>query len=471
MLGSQDNGGAQAAPKAVATPEALFHGDRLARSQVFSVVEAALAEQPVVDMHTHAYPATFGTPVPNGSGRTDPDGLMLWGIDELITYHYLVAEVYRVVPPAQLPYERFWALTKTEQADHIWKHLFLERTPLSEACRGILTTIKRLGLDPADGLPRLRRYFAEQDPDRYIDRVMELAGIEKITMTNAVFDDNERCRWLERGPAIHDSRFSAVLRIDPLLRDWPSAARQLTGWGYAAGADLDRATVAEARRFLADWITRMRAIYLAVSLPPEFRYPAHGDCDAAIRAGQSVLERVILPVCAERGLPFAMMIGSRLRVNPGLRAAGDMEGKADVASVVALCRDFPENRFLVTMLSREDQHELVVAARKFSNLMVFGCWWFLNNPSLVEEVTRMRVEMLGTSFIPQHSDARVLDQLIYKWDHSRRTIARVLAEKYEDLIDAGWPLRRSEIVRDVRRLLRDNFVEFVDEAGAGMSQK
>ena len=34
----------------------------------------------------------------------------------------------------------------------------------------------------------------------------------------------------------------------------------------------------------------------------------------------------------------------------------------------------------------------------------------------------MRIELLGTSFIPQHSDARVLDQLIYKWDHSRQII-------------------------------------------------
>jgi hypothetical protein len=27
--------------------------------------------------------------------------------------------------------------------------------------------------------------------------------------------------------------------------------------------------------------------------------------------------------------------------------------------------------------------------------MPFGCWWFLNNPSLVEEITRERIEMLG----------------------------------------------------------------------------
>src|SRR5207248_5748946 len=132
------------------------HGDRLERGQVRRVVEEVLAAQPVEDMHTHAYPATFGTPVRNASKKTDPDGLMLWGIDELVTYHYLIAEVYRVVPAAKLPYEQFWAMSKGAQADHIWKHLFVERTPISEACRGIITTIQKLGLDPADGLPRLR---------------------------------------------------------------------------------------------------------------------------------------------------------------------------------------------------------------------------------------------------------------------------------------------------------------------------
>ena len=92
-------------------------------------------------------------------------------------------------------------------------------------------------------------------------------------------------------------------------------------------------------------------------------------------------------------------------------------------------REFPDNRFLVSVLSRENQHELCVYARKFANLLPFGCWWFLNNPSLVEEITSMRLEMLGTSFIPQHSDARVLEQVIYKWRSSRRTIAPVLAER------------------------------------------
>ena len=97
-----------------------------------------------------------------------------------------------------------------------------------------------------------------------------------------------------------------------------------------------------------------------------------------------------------------------------------------MSAVHRLCRVHPDNRFLVTMLSRENQHELCVAARKFANLMPFGCWWFLNNPSIVSEITRERLELFGPTFVPQHSDARILEQLLYKWPHSRRDIANAL---------------------------------------------
>ena len=432
----------------------------LAPADLATTVSAVVNAQPIIDLHTHTYPPSFGTPVTNATGKTDPQGLMLWGIDELLTYHYLIAEVYRVAPPSVLPYERFWQMTRREQADHIWKHLFRERTPVSEACRGVVTTLTRLGLDPnTDTLEDIRTYFADQEPNRFIDRLMELSGVEKITMTNEVFDEGERQRWLANPGIGEDPRFQAVLRIDRMILDWPAAARSLAAWGYDVSGD-GRLSIDEAQRFLREWLDRMQAIYVAVSLPPEFRYPA-SDGEVA-RQGQVILEEVVLPVCAERGLPFAMMIGSRRGVNPALRGGGDMGGKADIMAVANLCAAFPDNKFMVTMLSRENQHELAVTARKFGNLMVFGCWWFVNNPSLIEEITRMRLELLGTSFIPQHSDARILDQLVYKWDHSRRIIAKVLTDKYADLIQSGWRLTRAEVERDVRLLLRDNFVDFLN---------
>ncbi len=426
-----------------------------------TAVNDAIRSQKICDMHTHLYPPTFGTPVPNRTGKSDPAGLMLWGIDELVTYHYLIAEVFRVVPSSELPYETFWSWPKQRQADHIWQYLFVENTPVSEACRGILTTINRLGLDPNEkSLSAYRFFFNRMDPGEYIDRVMELSNVASITMTNAVFDENERARWLADASVGNDPRFRSVLRIDPLVRNYPFASEKLEQWGYKAGAELSAPSMAEIRRFLSDWLDRQNAIYVAMSLPPEFTYPAP-DTDPVAKAGQRVLEEAILPVCAERKLPLALMIGSSLQTNPALRDAGDTVGKADVSTVARLCRQFPSNKFFVTMLSRENQHELCVIARKFGNLLPFGCWWFLNNPSLITEITEMRLELLGKTFVPQHSDARILDQLVYKWDHSREIIGRVLTDTYQRTARTGRHILLRDIQRDVEALFAGNFNAFL----------
>lgn len=437
----------------------VSNGKSVARtSDLSAMVRRIVRETPVWDLHTHLYPASFGTPLPGKAGSADPNGLLLWGVDELLTYHYLIAEVFRVVPASQLPYEQFWAMSKQEQADHVWKHLFLERSPVSEACRGVLTTLHKLGLDTSDrNLNGYRAWFAEQDPNEHIDRVMEVAGVNRITMTNAVFDDNERNRWLENPQVGADSRFAGVLRFDPLILEWEESAAKLTEWGYPASAELDAKSVESAKRFLSDWIDRVEAIYCAVSLPPSFRYQSPDDGSVS----SQVLAKVILPLLEERDLAFAMMIGSERQVNPRLKDAGDMVGTSDVPSVVRLVNDFPSNRFLCTMLARENQHELAVATRKFGNLMLFGCWWFVNNPSLIDEITRMRVELLGLSFAPQHSDARVLEQIVYKWGHSRELIAEVLIDKYQDIAEAGWIASEQEIQRDVSLLLEGNFANFL----------
>jgi hypothetical protein len=197
----------------------------------------------------------------------------------------------------------------------------------------------------------------------------------------------------------------------------------------------------------------MKPVYMAVSLSDDFEFPEN-----SIR-GQ-LLREAVLPACREFGIPLSLMIGVRRQVNPAIRLAGDGAGKADLRAVENLCRAFPQNRFLVSLLSRENQHELCVYARKFSNLMPFGCWWFLNNPSIVEEITRERIEMLGMSFIPQHSDARVLEQVIYKWRNTRRTMAPILANSYALLAEDGRPVTRAQIRQDLDRLFRGNFQKF-----------
>jgi len=94
-------------------------------------VELIVNSTPVADVHTHLFPAAFNE-------------FCLYGIDELLTYHYLTAETFR---SAKIAVDQFWQMSKTDQADLVWRTLFVENTPASEAARGIISVLDFFGLD------------------------------------------------------------------------------------------------------------------------------------------------------------------------------------------------------------------------------------------------------------------------------------------------------------------------------------
>lgn len=400
-------------------------------------VDEIILNTPVFDLHTHLFAPQFGE-------------LNLYGIDELLNYHYLIAELFRF---SSITPEEFWKLEKTKQSDLIWQTLFVENTPLSEAARGVVGVLNTLGLDTrAPDLRESRAFFATQKPADYIEKVLKLSRVSDIVMTNDPLDETEIKVW--NGDEKIDSRFHAALRLDRLLNGWTEAVPLINKQNYQVRETIDGQTIKETRRFLDDWIGKMKPLYLGVSLPDDFAFPEDS-------ARGKLISEVVLPVCREHRISLALMIGVRRRVNPALKLAGDALGRADVSVVSRICAENADVKFLVTFLSRENQHELCVVSRKFRNLMPFGCWWFLNNSSIISEITRERFEMLGASFIPQHSDARIVDQLIYKWSHSRWIIADALFESYAGLWREGRRVRRAEIERDATKLFSGNFRDWV----------
>jgi len=382
-------------------------------------VEMIMNSTEVMDVHTHLFPPEFNR-------------LCLFGIDELLTYHYLTAEAFR---SAKIPHDRFWRMSKTDQADLVWETLFVDNVPTSEATRGVISVLGAFGIDTrARDLKEAREFFNSRSLPDHVDHVFELANVSSVVMTNDPFDEAEDEIWQNRIDI--DPRFKSSLRLDRLLNN----------------REIDVSSKPELRRSLDKWIQQMNPVYMGVSLPADFKFPADDTRDRLLR-------EVVLPAAKEHGLAMTLMVGVRRRVNPNLRDAGDGVGRADVTAIERLCGEYPDVKFLVTFLSRENQHELCVAARKFPNLMPFGCWWFLNNPSIVSEITRERLELLGPSFIPQHSDARVLEQLIYKWRHARKEIAAALYDSYELLLHSGRAVTPAEISRDVRRLFSGNFAD------------
>ncbi|KAL3664837.1 hypothetical protein V7S43_010017 [Phytophthora oleae] len=421
------------------------------KEEVATFVREAVASVQIIDVHTHLFPPSHGK-------------LMLWGINELLTYHYLVAEFLQTAP---MQVEEFNAHSKEKQAALIWQHLFVDRSPVSEACRGVLTTLHLLGLDhlvAKRDLVAIQNWFKQQDPEEYVDTVFRLSGLKYAVMTNIPFEPEEARHWLgdpatnTPPPAWSRKYFRSALRVDQiLLGDWASIGPTLDVFKLPH-------TLAGVRTLLEKWIDIMKPEYFMSSVPIFFEYPDENSPKSAVGElpnGAELLLQVLLPLAEEKKLPIALKFDSVRPINARYGVAGDGVKPSNVDILIKLCNNFPRVKFLATFLSRVNQHEVTVTANKFRNLHLYGCWWYCNNPSIIEELTRMRIEILGTAFTSQHSDARVLDQLVYKWSHSRDVIGEVLVDMYEKLFATGWKVAKSDIERDVQRLFGLSYEEYM----------
>jgi len=315
--------------------------------------------------------------------------------------------------PASMIPELFYAKPKKEQADIIWKALFVDRTPVSEACRGVITTLVALGLRKeveSRNLSAIRTFYSGYrdrglaGAEKFSEMIFTKAGVKYNIMTNIPFDTNEAQYWRPK-PKDYPVHYRSAVRVDPLLSgDRQTIEAALKGSGY----DI---TLEGARQYLRDWCDTMKPEYMMASTPHDFvlkegplgdvaktgvnedsmKEPgafamatSNGDtCNATeddtpslIDEHSDFLSEVLMKVCEERDLPVALKIGAHRGVNPRLKQAGDgVVAFADASMLGRLCSRFPKVRFLATFLSRNNQHEACVLASKFRNLHIYGCWY------------------------------------------------------------------------------------------------
>jgi hypothetical protein len=157
-------------------PAQLLTDPEELRVQVEIVVNSTRA----MDVHTHLFPPEF-------------IGLCSFGIDELLTYHYLTAEALR---STRISPERFWQMSKTERADLVWKVLFVENSPASEATRGVISVLDAFGLDTrATDLQEAREFFNSRSLPEHVDHVFDIARVSGVVMTNDPWDEGEIEIW------------------------------------------------------------------------------------------------------------------------------------------------------------------------------------------------------------------------------------------------------------------------------------
>lgn len=393
----------------------------------------------IVDPHAHVFPEGF-------------KNSLVWGIDELLTDNHLVSEYleFNVVDKAE-----FTLLPKEQQANLIWKTLFVDNSPVSEKQMGIIYILSKLGIDTSSkDLNEIRKYFKNINLQEHIDKVLKVARVKEVVMINDPLNQKDREIWETVGNT--DERFKSALSLDMLLNSYKDSYKKLREIGYEVNNRLDERSLKEIKKYLTDWVKKTGALYLSGVMPPDFFLPASYQ-------REKIMKHCILPVCKEFNLPFVMIIGIKRGNNTKSGEFTDSVAKGRVAAVEYMCRTYPENKFIITMAARENQYELINATKRFKNLYIFGCGSYLSGLNLIEETIKLRVEGLGLAFIPQYSDAKVLEQLIYKWGFIRKIVADILIERYKTLMKLGWAITEKEIKRDIETLFNNNFMRMIKE--------
>ena len=87
---------------------------------------------PIFDLHTHLFPPQ------------NMKGYFLLGFKNLLNYHYLIAEL---LTATNIDASTFYSYNDEKKASLIWNELFENRTPVSEACAGVLSILKELNIE------------------------------------------------------------------------------------------------------------------------------------------------------------------------------------------------------------------------------------------------------------------------------------------------------------------------------------
>ena len=261
-------------------------------------------------------------------------------------------------------------------------------------------------------------------------------------MTNNPFDLDE---WSMFDSGDWDKKiYLASLRLDDLILDYEESLKK----AKHQTSTKDEHTIIT---YLEKCYQKSKPVYAALSLN-------HDTFNTIL---DDSIWRNVLAWLESKKLPLSLMLGVKRAVNKDFGLAGDGIGDINLKKLSMFCNSYPKNKFLVTCLSLNDQHELNVLSRKHPNLKIFGFWWFMNQPTIIKEILKMRIDMLGFNFIPQHSDARVTDQLIYKWSHFKKILHPILVEYYQNLLNKNFHLSEAILKRDINNLLSGNAKNFL----------
>lgn len=271
----------------------------------------------------------------------------------------------------------------------------------------------------------------------WYQEVIKKSNIEKICLTNRFYEDLENI----------DSSFIPSFRADELVfniqdKDIRVKLESLTDTSVD---NLKGFCQAMERRF--EYFVSHGASSAAISLPPNFQTGPVSE-----KEGQAILVKAlqgkevdgdlatlqaytmnrIAEKCREHSIPFQLMIGVlKERYKQGVYQGRDLFSPvSSMAGYEFLFNQFPDVKFLVSVLPDTQVHEMRIYCWLRHNVNISGHWWYQNTPSMIKPDLHTRIEILpDNKMIGYYSDAYKLEFVFPKFRMYKKILAEALAEK------------------------------------------
>jgi hypothetical protein len=406
-------------------------------------LEAALAEIPVLDVHTHLVGGKLGAR----------------GLHDVLLYHMVVSDLYAAGCPsgARLTQYPDWP-TEREAQDRIVEALpylwHITNTSSFWGARLILTDLYDWR-EPvtADNWRRLDARIRERADDRafhhgILDRLnIRRTGTEIARRGNGADDERlqyalewaffTRCQWGEFDTALYE-----------LERCWGKTPESPSpiGGGQRPATERTIRSLEDVHAAVDHYVSSIpfrQIVSTATHLSTDIDYrPVNDDEMAAAltrRAAAGPAERdayasyvneAFLTALEEHGddIVFQFSFGAE----PLPYETGSRLSQRTVAQLAEMIGAHPRLRFQCFLSSRHANQSLCTLARELPNFSLAGYWWHNFFPDVIRQVISERLDMLpANKQIGFFSDAYCVEWTYAKAILVRKQLAHVLALKIE----------------------------------------
>jgi hypothetical protein len=406
-------------------------------------LEQALAEVPMLDIHTHLVGGKLGAR----------------GLHDVLLYHMVVSDLYAAGSPtgARLTQFPHWPTHEEAHARIREAVPFLRHIQNTSSFWGVRIILRDLyGWNEAitpDNWQKLDALIRERADERawhhsILDRLnIRRTGTEIARRGNGEDDDRlqyalewgffTRCQWGEFDTALYE-----------LERCWGKTPESPSPIGTGAQPATERTirSLADVHAAIEHYVSaipygQVIATATHISTDIDLRAVSDGEMENALkRRGQAgVMERdVYASYVHERFLSALERHSDRIVFQFSFGAeplpfeTGSRLNQRTIAQLAEMIGRHPRLRFQCFLASRHANQSLCTLARELPNFSLAGYWWHNFFPDVIRQIMGERLDMVPTNKqVGFFSDAYCVEWTYAKAIIVRKQLARALAEKVE----------------------------------------